>query len=286
MPETGSLSATRDLLEQYHLFPKRNFGQNFLVDKNILHKIADSCALTKADYVVEIGPGLGALTKELSLRSRGVLSIDIDRSLEPVLISFADEYKNIKLLFQDILKINLETELNRTFGLDQPVSYQVCANIPYNITTPIIFKLLEECPHMISATLMMQKEVANRLLASPNNKDYGRLTLTTRYHAIVEQIMTVSKNCFYPRPEVDSAVVRITPRREKVELVDEKLFQDFLRAAFQKRRKTILNVCASFFKLPKPQIEARLQDIQIAPNLRPENLSIEDYARLVNAFWS
>lgn len=285
MSDTGSFSTAREVMEAYHLFPKKNFGQNFLVDKNILKKIADSCDITSEDYLVEIGPGLGALTQELAQRCQGVLAIDIDQMLEPVLRNLADEYKNIELYFQDILDVDLEAILAQKFDLKGPVSYKVCANIPYNITTPIIFKLLEDCPHMASATLMMQKEVSTRLLAKPNNKDYGRLTLTTQYYANVEHVMNVSRNCFYPKPEVDSAVVRIIPvEGNKVNIKNEEMFKAFLRTAFSKRRKTILNISAGFFNKPKPEMEIILQQIGIASNLRPENLSIETYADLINSF--
>ncbi len=285
MLDRASPSVTKNLMKKYGLFPKKRLGQNFLLDRNVLTKIADSCAITPDQYLVEIGPGLGGLTQELAARSRGVLSIEIDNSLEPALKELASENTNVKFLFRDVLKVDIEAEIQSAFELDEMVSYQVCANIPYNITTPILFQLLENCPHMQAATLLMQKEVGQRLLAVPGNKEYGRLTLTTAYYADVQHVMNVSRNCFYPQPEVDSSVIKIIPQRSKKVLVNhEEVFRDLLRAAFQKRRKTILNITSSFFKLDKGVAESKLRELGLAANLRPENLSIEDVARLVNAF--
>ncbi|PKM77492.1 MAG: ribosomal RNA small subunit methyltransferase A [Firmicutes bacterium HGW-Firmicutes-15] len=285
MLDRASPSVTKNIMKKYGLFPKKRLGQNFLLDRNVLSKIADSCAITPEQYLVEIGPGLGGLTQELAARSRGVLAIEIDTSLEPALKELASENSNVKFLFRDVLKIDIEAEIKNAFELDEMVSYQVCANIPYNITTPILFQLLENCPNMKDATLLMQKEVGERLLAVPGNKTYGRLTLTTAYYADVQHVMNVSRNCFFPQPEVDSSVLKIIPQRAKRVLVNhEEVFRDLLRIAFQKRRKTILNIASSFFKLDKGVTESILQELGLATNLRPENLSIEDVARLVNAF--
>jgi 16S rRNA (adenine1518-N6/adenine1519-N6)-dimethyltransferase len=191
-------------------------------------------------------------------------------------------YNNVRLLFANILEVNLEEELIKAFALPTVQPYQVCANIPYNITTPIIFYLLEKCSHLQSATLMMQKEVAQRIMASPGGKDYGLLTLTTSYYASSELLMNVSRNCFYPRPEVDSAVLRITPRREKIKVNDELVFKNLLRASFQKRRKTILNIYTEFSGQDKNQIQGLLQQWGISPQARPENLSLDDFVLLAN----
>jgi 16S rRNA (adenine1518-N6/adenine1519-N6)-dimethyltransferase len=243
----GSSDHFAAAMKKYGLLPKKRLGQNFLLDRNVLTKIADSCAIEPDQYLVEIGPGLGGLTQELAARSRGVLAIEIDNSFEPVLNALASENTNIKFLFRDVLKVDIEAELRRAFELNDIVSYQVCANIPYNITTPIIFQLLETCPRMQAATLLMQKEVAERILAKPGGKDYGRLTLTTAYYANVQHVMNVSRNCFYPQPEVDSSVLKITPLAAKKVMVNhEDVFRSLLRAAFQKRRKTILNIPVAF----------------------------------------
>ncbi|MDD2619527.1 MAG: 16S rRNA (adenine(1518)-N(6)/adenine(1519)-N(6))-dimethyltransferase RsmA [Syntrophomonadaceae bacterium] len=278
-----SIATVQKMMKQYNLFPKKKWGQNFLVDGNILNKIADSCDLNQHEYVVEIGPGLGALTHQLASRSQGVLSIEIDNSLQEALQPVLDHHTNVRLLFADVLKVNIESAIKQTFNLTKIPQYQVCANIPYNITTPIIFQLLENCPNMTSATLMMQKEVAQRILAVPGNKEYGLLTLMMAYYSEAKFLMKVSHNCFYPRPEVDSSVIRITPLREKrVRVDDENIFKQFCRAAFQKRRKTILNICSGFFKLEKTAVEKHLTEMGISPKSRPENLNIQEFARITD----
>lgn len=287
MSKAATLSGVHQIVNEYQLYPKKKWGQNFLVDKNILSKIADSAGLSSDEYVVEIGPGLGALTVELSRRSRGVLSVDIDKRLEPVLKEELAGLNNIRIIFKDILEANIEKELMQAFNLEKVPPYRVCANIPYNITTPIIFHLLENCPGMRSATLMMQKEVADRMLASPGGKDYGLLTLMTEYYSEKYFSMKVSRNCFYPRPEVDSSVIKIVPRGEnQIQVKNEVLFKSLMRAAFQKRRKTILNICGTFFKQDKQFIQDKLEYLAIPPLSRPENLSLKEFALLADAFSS
>ena len=248
MRDRASPSGVRDLLRTYEVFPKKKLGQNFLVDRNILAKIADSCDINDQDYLLEIGPGLGVLTQELAQRAYGVLAVELDYRLKPVLTCLAGETDNIKLIFNDILKLDIEAEMDRAFqgqGID---AYKVCANIPYNIPTPIIFKVLENCPRMTSATLMMQKEVGERLVAAPGGKNYGRLTVMADYYAHPELIMHISRNCYYPRPEVDSVVIKLTRRLQPIARVNsESAFRDFVAASFQKRRKTILNIASEFF---------------------------------------
>jgi len=285
MPDRSSPTMVRSIMQQYGLFPKKRLGQNFLVDRNVLTRIADSCEITPEQYVIEIGPGLGGLTQELAVRSKGVLAVEIDTSLEPVLKELAAENKNVRILFQDILKVDIESEIQRAFGLQEMVPYQVCANIPYNITTPILFQLLENCPHMQAATLMMQKEVGERLLAKPGSKEYGRLTITTAYYANVQYVMNVSGKCFYPRPDVDSVVLKVVPQEPKEVIIQhEEVFKDLIRVFFQKRRKTILNITSGFFGLDKGKTEEKLRELGLGANLRPENLSIQDIALLVNSF--
>ncbi len=287
MSNIASMKAVRDIMQRHNLYTRKGYGQNFLIDQNIVSKIADSADLSPEDYVVEIGPGLGTLTRELAVRSRGVLAIDIDLRLEGVLSETLADFANIKLLFQDILKTDIEAELTKAFHLEEKVPYKVCANIPYNITTPIIFGLLENCPYMQSATLMMQKEVGNRILASPGSKEYGRLTVAVAYHARVVSLLNVSHHCFYPSPEVDSIVLGFIPQPTQELLnTEEKIFKELLNCAFQKRRKTILNICAGFFAINKGETEVKLNEIGLASNLRPENLGLEDYIALIKAFSS
>lgn len=287
MISPASPSRVRELMQRHQLHPRKKWGQNFLIDNNILDKIVAACALTPDSLVVEIGPGLGALTQRLARASGGVLAIDIDQGLKPALEETIGVYENVRLLFADILQVDLEKELAAAFGLKTIPSFCVCANIPYNITTPIIFYLLEACTHMQSAVLMMQKEVAARLAASPGHKDYGLLTLTAAYHAQVEIIAPVSRNCFYPRPEVDSSVVRISPypnQLKRVTVKDDQVLKNFMKAAFQKRRKTILNNCTSFFTAGKQEAADLLLSLGLKPEHRPEQLTLEDFASIVDAF--
>lgn len=287
MLDTSNPSGVRQALHQYGINPKKNLGQNFLIDKNIIQRIITSADLQADQWVVEIGPGLGAMTKELAERAAGVLAIEIDRTLEPVLSELAAEYNNISLLFQDMLKVDIEQHLCELSAAEECPPYQVCANIPYHITSPIIFKLLEECTHMQAATLMIQKEVSERLLARPGTKDYGRLTLTTAYYAEVHPVTGVSRNCFYPRPEVDSAVIQLLPHRSLIlNPQQEAVLDGLIREAFQKRRKMITNIVSSYFGTDKELTEAKLHELGIAKNLRPENLALRDYAKLVDAFSS
>lgn len=280
-----SPNGVRALLQKYRLHPQKRLGQNFLVDRNIMIKIADSCEIDDQQYLLEIGPGLGGLTQELARRSRGVLAVELDTHLEPVLTDLVRESGNVKVLFGDILKMDIESEADKAFRDSGFESYKVCANIPYNITTPIIFKLLEHCPRMTSATLMMQKEVGERLMARPGGKDYGRLTVMANYYARSEMIMHVSRKCFYPRPEVDSVVIKLTPqKRPAAGAGNEEVFIDFVRVAFQKRRKTIVNIASGYFGSNKMDTKARIEAIGLGVNMRPEVLSLQDIMTLVDTF--
>ncbi|MGE5390672.1 MAG: 16S rRNA (adenine(1518)-N(6)/adenine(1519)-N(6))-dimethyltransferase RsmA [Deltaproteobacteria bacterium] len=279
-----SLSQVKQAMHQHQFHPRKKWGQNFLVDRNITNKIIEACMPIDGQFVVEIGPGLGALTGTLAERSLGVLAVEIDRSFEPVLSELTREHNNARLLFADVLAIDIESELTRAFTLKEVPPFMVCANIPYNITSPILFKLLEQCTRLTAATLMIQKEVAQRIVAGPGSKTYGLLSITAGYYARIEYVMTVSRHCFYPEPEVDSSVIRIIPREIKPEVYDEKLFKGLLKAAFQKRRKTILNICTSFFPQEKAEVEHRLKNIDIDPGARPENLSMEEFVALANHF--
>lgn len=287
MVSPASLKSVRNMMQRFELHPKKKWGQNFLIDQNILSKIVEACELDKDSLAVEIGPGMGALTERLAASRARVLAIDIDRQLKPVLEENLGDYDNVRLLFGDILQFDLEQELCAAFNLENISPYKVCANIPYNITTPIIFHLLEECHHLQSAILMVQKEVALRLAASPGNKDYGLLTLNVAYHSRVEMITRVSRNCFYPRPEVDSSVVKITPypnHTKRVTVKNEMTLKNFMKAAFQQRRKTILNSCVSFFKSDKSEAALLLKSLGVNPETRPEQLSLEDFARITDTF--
>jgi len=281
----AAISTVRYYMQKYNLFPKKKWGQNFLIDKNVIDKIITRCNISEQEYVVEIGPGLGALTQRLAVHSKGVLAIDIDTNLNQPLQESLKEQANVKILFADVMKINIEEQIKVLFQLANIYPYTVCANIPYYITSPIIFKLLENCAHMREAVLMIQKEVAQRLLASPGSKEYGVLTIMVNYYADVELLMNISPNCFYPRPDVSSSVIRIKPLpHPRVKVKEEQIFKGLIRAAFQQRRKTILNICNKFFSLEKDEINDKLKQLKIQPAARAENLSIQDFALLADSF--
>ncbi|HZK43091.1 MAG TPA: 16S rRNA (adenine(1518)-N(6)/adenine(1519)-N(6))-dimethyltransferase RsmA [Syntrophomonadaceae bacterium] len=285
MIKISSISNLKDVLNRYELYPKKRWGQNFLIDHNIIDKIILTADINEDDYVIEIGPGLGALTQELAKNAKGVLAIDIDENLKLPLQEVLDGNNNCKLLFADILKVDLEAELRKAFGLNETPAYKVCANIPYNITTPIIFNLLENSSNLNSATLMMQKEVATRILAEPNNKDYGRLTLMVALYAQTKLGFNVSRNCFYPKPQVDSYVLSLIPNEVPAVIIDDvEELKAFIKNAFQKRRKTILNICSSFFDVDKNVCKPLLVDLDINPLHRPENLTLVEFAVIHNTF--
>lgn len=246
---------------------KRPFGQHFLFDPNILNKIVDCSGVTDKDTVVEIGPGLGRLTGILSDRVKKVIAIEFDKRLIERLQDELAGKKNIEIIQGDALKFPYE-DINGNF--------KVVANIPYYITTPIIFKLLEYKEKMPSMTLLMQKEVAKRITASPGTKDYGVLSITTRLHTEPEIKFAVSKKAFSPPPKVDSAVLHFkVSSAPRFRMKDEELFLKVVRAAFSQRRKTILNSLKKF-----EGIKDALEKAGIDPKLRPEVLSIEDFSRL------
>lgn len=281
----ATVKDVRATLLQYGLIPRKKWGQNFLVDRNILNKIAEASGLSSNTYAVEIGPGLGTLTMELAGRSKGVLAIEIDQSLKPALENLVKDLAQVRLLFKDVLSIDIEQELREAFQIKQIPGLTVCANIPYNITTPIIFKVLEECPSLVSATLMMQKEVADRIMAKPGGKDYGVLTLTVALHAQVKLVGKVSRNCFYPKPEVESSIIQLTPHHEDpVPGIDRHQLKRIIKAAFQKRRKMILNICTDYFEKEKSVVEEVLRSVEIDPASRPEKLRLQDFALLLEAF--
>lgn len=279
-----SPAVVRQILDEYGLQARKSLGQNFLIDGNVLRKMVDSLDIGPGDLYLEIGPGLGALTLELAQRGARVMAVETDRFLIPWLHRlFSVWSEQVQILNQDILQTDIEAELERHF--DSPGGpFAVCANIPYQITSPILFKLLEECPRLSSATLMMQKEVAARILALPGCKEYGRLTVSVAYHGRVRAVMNVSKNCYYPRPEVDSVVLRFEPYLEgkPFPAINESEFKKFLAHAFQHRRKTMLNICSKYYSLAKEEMRPELELCGLDGRLRPESLNLQEYVALVN----
>lgn len=272
-----SPAEVKNILGRYGLHPKKRLGQNFLIDRNVLNRIVDSAELSPEDNALEIGPGLGTVTYELADKAKQVVAVEADDQLIPVLQETLTGKDNVKLVKADFLALDLEKDFNEWFGGGKCA---VVANLPYYITTPIITRLIDVKGRVERIVLMVQKEVAARLLAKPATNDYGSLTVLVQYHCKVETVMQVSRNVFYPPPEVDSTVVRLTPLPSpSVEAADEKLFFRIVRAAFGQRRKTLLNTLATL-GWEKPKINEILQNVGIDPVRRGETLSLEELAKV------
>ncbi|MDD3926929.1 MAG: 16S rRNA (adenine(1518)-N(6)/adenine(1519)-N(6))-dimethyltransferase RsmA [bacterium] len=277
-----SLSArTKRLLMHYNLRASKRFGQNFLIDRNILHKIVEAAEIGPADRVMEIGPGLGALTAELLEQAGKVVAVELDRAMLEVLRQELGDAGNLVLVEGDILKLDWEELWQREFD-GQPAG--VLGNIPYNISTPIIIKLLAH-HHLIPwAILMVQREVADRLKARPGSKDYGALTVAVAYRAEVRRIMTVTPGAFNPPPKVSSAVIRLDMLPQpSVAVRDEAFFFKVVRGAFQQRRKVLANSLADNLGMTKERISQAMEAAGIPPKARPEELSLLEFGRLSDA---
>lgn len=276
--------ATRDAMKKFDIRASKKYGQNFLIDPGVLGKIVEVSAIDKDSMVLEIGPGLGTMTKQLCERAGKVLAIEIDKDLIKALSINMSGYDNFKLINDDVLRLDLKSLLKEYFG---DIKARVVANLPYYITSPIIMKLLEEGLNLSSITIMVQKEVAQRIAAAPGGKDYGVLSLSVQYYAIPEIAAIVPAEAFMPMPGVDSAVVNLKIRQEApVALKDEALFFRVIKAAFAQRRKTLLNALyGSGLNLEKSQVEELLSSCGIDARRRGETLSMNEFAALSNKIW-
>jgi 16S rRNA (adenine1518-N6/adenine1519-N6)-dimethyltransferase len=277
-------SNTKDLLKQFDFRMSKRLGQNFLIDKNILDEIIEGAELTKDDYVLEIGPGMGSMTQKLCESAGKVIAVEIDKKLIPVLSVTLAEYDNITVVNGDILKLDLKEVLREHFG-DKKA--KVIANLPYYITTPIIMKLLEEKLDLQSITIMVQKEVGDRIKAAPGSKVYGALSVAVQYYAKPSQILFVPPESFIPQPEVDSIVLKLDILSQPaVEVESESLFFRVVKASFGQRRKTLLNaLTAGNFGLSKEQVKEVLKSVDIDENRRGETLSLQEFANIANKLY-
>ena len=280
---TEKLSNPKKTIEviQKHGFDfQKKFGQNFLIDSHVLEKIVGAAEITKDDFVLEIGPGIGTLTQYLAEAAREVTAVEIDRNLIPILGETLSDYSNVTIINEDVLKLDLAALANEKNG-GKPI--KVVANLPYYITTPIIMGLFESRVPLKSITIMVQKEVADRMQVGPGTKDYGALSLAVQYYAKPEIVANVPPNCFIPRPNVGSAVIRLTRYEEPpVKVKDEKKMFSLIRASFNQRRKTLVNGLgnAGLPGITKESASAALEQMGLSPTVRGEALTLEQFAQL------
>lgn len=283
MASLGNFQTTQSLVKKHNFAIQKKFGQNFLIDEHVLNKIISAAELTKDDYVIEIGPGLGTMTQYLCEQAGKVTAIEIDKELIPILSETLSEYDNIEIINNDVLKLDL-LELIRN---NTDKKCKVVANLPYYITTPIIMALLESRLPIESITVMVQKEVAQRMKVQPGTKDYGALSLAVQYYCEPYIVANVPQNCFMPRPNVDSAVIRLTTHKEPpVKVIDERLMFKLIRASFNQRRKTLVNGIKNFSELSytKEQVAEAIVNAGFNENIRGEALTLEQFAKLSDEF--
>lgn len=282
MATLGNPKNTIAVLQKYQFNFQKKFGQNFLIDTGILEEIIEAAQITKDDFVLEIGPGIGTMTQYLCEAARAVVAVEIDTNLIPILKDTLAEYNNVDVLNEDILKVNI-SKLAEEKNNGKPI--KVVANLPYYITTPIIMGLFESHVPIDSITIMVQKEVADRMQVGPGTKDYGALSLAVQYYAKPYIVANVPPNCFMPRPKVGSAVIRLTRHAETpVQVDDEKLLFQIIRASFNQRRKTLANGLKNYegLSFEKETIEAAIAECGFSPSVRGEALSLEEFAKLAN----
>lgn len=281
-PTLGNPQNTIEILQKYNFNFQKKFGQNFLIDEHVLDKIIRAAEITKDDYVLEIGPGIGTMTQYLACAAREVTAVEIDRALIPILEDTLKEYDNVSIINEDILKVDIAALAKEKNG-GRPI--KVVANLPYYITTPIIMGLFESHVPLESITVMVQKEVADRMQVGSGTKDYGALSLAVQYYAEPYIVANVPPNCFMPRPAVGSAVIRLTRHQKPpVEVMDEKLMFRLIRASFNQRRKTLANGLKNSgeLNLSKEVITAAIEKLGKGSSVRGEALDLEEFARLTN----
>lgn len=280
MAYLGIPQNTIAVLQKYHFNFQKKFGQNFLIDTTVLDRIISSAEITKEDCVLEIGPGIGTMTQYLAERAGSVVAVEIDKALIPILEETLQDYDNVTVINDDILKVDINRMVEEKNG-GRPI--KVVANLPYYITTPIIMGLFESRVPLKSITIMVQKEVADRMQVGPGTKDYGALSLAVQYYAKPEIVANVPPNCFIPRPNVGSAVIRLIRYEEPpVQVKDEKKMFALIRASFNQRRKTLVNGLgnAGLPGITKESASAALTQMGLSPTVRGEALTLEQFARL------
>lgn len=285
MATLGIPQNTIEILQKYDFHFQKKFGQNFLIDPHVLEKIVEAAGIGPDDFVLEIGPGIGTMTQYLCEHAGKVMAVEIDRKLMEILEETLSAYDNVTVVNEDILKLDI-AKIAEEENNGKPI--KVVANLPYYITTPIIMELFESKVPLDSVTVMVQKEVAERMQAEPGTKEYGALSLAVQYYAEAEIVANVPPNCFMPRPNVGSAVIRLTCHKTSpVEVLDERFLFRVIRASFNQRRKTLQNGLGNDASLPinKTQAAEALEEMGLSATIRGETLSLEEFARLSNLLW-
>ncbi len=285
MATLGNPQNTIEVLQKYNFNFQKKFGQNFLIDTHVLDKIIACADVNKEDCVLEIGPGIGTMTQYLAENAGKVVAVEIDKALIPILQDTLKEYDNVRIINEDILKVDIKA-LAEEENKGKPI--KVVANLPYYITTPIIMGLLESHVPIHSITVMVQKEVADRMQVGPGTKDYGALSLAVQYYAKPEIVANVPPNCFMPRPKVGSAVIRLTKYKQPpVTVKDEKLMFRLIRASFNQRRKTLVNGLnnSSELKFTKEEIVSALEKMGLSQTIRGEALNLQQFGQLSDLLW-
>lgn len=280
MATLGIPQNTIEILQKYQFRFQKKFGQNFLIDTHVLERIVEAAEITKENFVLEIGPGIGTMTQYLCEHAREVMAVEIDNHLIPILQETLGQYDNVTVVNQDILKLDI-AKMAQEYNGGKPI--KVVANLPYYITTPIIMGLFESHVPLESITVMVQKEVAERMQAEPGTKEYGALSLAVQYFAQADIVANVPPNCFMPRPNVGSAVIRLTCHKENpVKVSDERFMFRVIRASFNQRRKTLQNGLGNDAGLPvtKEQAAQALEKMGLSATIRGERLSLQEFARL------
>ena len=284
MTKIANPANTIDIIKKYDFNFQKKFGQNFLIDTHVLDKICSESGLGKNDLAIEIGPGIGALTQYLAITAKAVVAVEIDKNLLPILGDTLKDYKNTELINADFLKVDLENlidECIQKYGEFDNI--RIIANLPYYITTPIIMNVLESHTHIDSITVMIQKEVADRMQAAPGSKNYGALSLAVQYYSDPYVVAFVPQNCFIPRPKVGSSVIRLDIYKDKpIKTVNEKLMFQIIRAGFNQRRKTLVNSLINFegLQFSKNKIIHALSLLGKSEKIRGEALSLDEFAQL------
>ncbi len=282
MEKLSNPQVTIETIKKHNFSFQKKFGQNFLIDSHVIERIIEGAGVTKDDFVLEIGPGIGTMTQYLAEAAGKVAAVEIDKKLIPVLAETLAAYDNVMVINDDILKVDINALANEYNG-GRPI--KVVANLPYYITTPIIMGLFESHVPIDNITVMVQKEVADRMKEGPGSKDYGALSLAVQYYAKPYIVANVPANCFIPRPNVDSAVIRLTKYETlPVTTKNEKLMFDIIRASFNQRRKTLRNSLKNSPLIPQPveQIEAAIASLGVSPSVRGEALTLEQFAALAD----